>query len=343
MDRRQFLQVSSLFGLSTFLPNFVFAADQNENGPIFITIIQRGAMDGLALLAPVKDPEYLKIRPNIHFTSAELLEDHFALNPGAKDIMKLWKNKELAFIVQSGSPDGTRSHFDAQDYLETGTPGVKTTNEGFLNRALSQMPKANQSFQGLALQPAMPRILRGPFETLSFNSIKDYNLSGPFVESKSALQNFEAMYEQATDKALRESGINAFRSMRSLENSNNKQLNEWMKRFPKHTTGRRLAEIGWLIKSNVGLKIAVTDTGGWDTHVYQCSENGKFSDRMTELTESIDSLRENLEKDWGRIVLLTVTEFGRTAAENGTRVCDDGDGRKHKGWKSLRQMDKLKE
>ena len=108
--------------------------------------------------------------------------------------------------------------------------------------------------------------------------------------------------------------------------SNNKQLNEWMKRFPKHTTGRRLAEIGWLIKSNVGLKIAVTDTGGWDTHVYQGSENGKFSDRMTELTESIDSLRENLEKDWGRIVLLTVTEFGRTAAENGTRGTDHGHG-----------------
>ncbi len=336
MDRRLFLKSGSLLLSSTLVPRWVWAAADvqaasTKKDAIFVFIIQRGAMDGLSLLAPVGDPEYFKLRPNIAIKTLGTkehfgIESHFALHPGASALQPLWSDGSLSFVVQAGSPDSTRSHFDAQDFLESGAPGTKTVTDGFLSRALGNLPHAGP-LSAIALQPSMPKVLQGNALAISMNSLKDYSLRGSFEKPEHAMENFEAMYQSAASKVLRETGISAFHSMQSLQSKTaNKDFNEFLKLFPKNTTGRRLGEIAWMIKSGMGLQIAVTDIGGWDTHVYQGAGTGKLADRIRELSEGIAAFKTALGPEWSRVVLATTTEFGRTVAENGTQGTDHGHG-----------------
>ncbi|HEX7673968.1 MAG TPA: DUF1501 domain-containing protein [Bdellovibrio sp.] len=337
MDRRFFLKSGSLLLGSSLLPRWVWAAAQSSTEtlkgqePIFVFIVQRGAMDGLSLLAPVADPEYFKLRPNIaiktvgtkdHFA----IDSHFALHPAAAALQPIWKEGTLSFVVQSGSMDGTRSHFDAQDYLENGVPGSKTVTDGFLSRALPELSHPG-ALSAVAMQLFMPKVLQGNSLAISMNSLKDYSLKAPFENTEHAVGNFEAMYQSATNKVLRETGISAFHSMHDIQDSTaGKGFNEYLKQFPKSTTGRRLGEIAWMITTGMGVQIAVTDIGGWDTHVYQGSNEGRLADRIRELSEAMAAFKTVLGAHWSRVVMVTATEFGRTVAENGTQGTDHGHG-----------------
>ncbi len=327
--RRDFFKQLSLLGLGTMLkPKLLFAETPPTVGqktPVLVFIFLRGAQDSLSMLSPISEENYYKWRPNIAIkedrANALQIDNHFQLHPSMKPLYSLWNNKSLAFVTQFGSPDMTRSHFDAQDFFETGTPGEKNTSDGFLNRAIKQLHNKN-SMSGIALQSGMPRILKGNEPALSLTSIKD------FRPPKSALSTsmgggFEEMYQQATDKVFRGVGNETFGSINLIKEKTQKQKSA---EYPKSPLAGHLKDIASLIKADLGLSIAVTEMGGWDTHVNQGSTEGQLSKRLGELAEALESFTQDLEKQMDNVLVVACTEFGRTARENGNKGTDHGHG-----------------
>ena len=291
----------------------------------FVLIIQRGAMDGLSLLPAISDPHYLALRPNIGLKPGQgsdsplSVDGQFGLHPAMTALKPFWDEKTLAFIQQAGSPDSTRSHFDAQDFLESGTPGRKTTTDGFLNRALQALEPSSMrnALRGVAMQPSMPRALQGRTAALSMGALRDFNLNSG--------EGFESMYSQAADRIFRGAGQEAFESLRSvadLSKANNKDDEH----YPKTQIAKRLRDIASLIKANLGVQIAVTDIGGWDTHIYQGAAHGQLADRFKELSEALAAFARDLGPKFSDVCVACTTEFGRTVKENGTRGTDHGHG-----------------
>jgi uncharacterized protein (DUF1501 family) len=350
ISRRLFLRRSGLFAVSyglspLFLERSLRAASGAAsaavppNGRILVVIFQRGAMDGLSMVPPLGDPGYAAGRPSIALQTAGdrpavKLSDPFWLHPSLAPLKPLWDEGTLAFVHQVGSPDGTRSHFDAQDFMETGTPGDKNTDDGFLNRALvlNRLPSARgadsrdpEPLRAVALQPTMPRILQGRFPAISMNSIHDYNIKAGFT-GKTEVQGFEQMYAQAADQVFRGIGREIFDSLHTVEQTARENRGRPPGGYPKAPIGKRLQEIAELVRSRVGLQVAVTDMGGWDTHVGQGNHRGQLADRFRELASALAAFRSDLGGDFQQTCVLTVTEFGRTVKENGTHGTDHGHG-----------------
>lgn len=328
-SRREFFKQLSLVGMGSLLaPKLVFSQSTptfGKKSPVLVFVFLRGAQDGLSLLSPVGEENYYKWRPNIAIAEdknqALLIDNHFQIHPAMKALFPYWRNRQLALITQFGSPDMTRSHFDAQDYFESGTPGEKNTNDGFLNRAIGQIKNKNM-MTGIALQPSMPRILKGSIPTLSFASIKDFH--SPKSElSKSLGGGFEEMYQLATDKIFRGVGEEAFDSISLIKS---KIADKSKVEYPKTKLSDHLRDIASLIKSDLGLGIAVTEMGGWDTHVNQGNTKGQLANRFEELSEALSSFMEDLGENLNNTLIITCTEFGRTAKENGNKGTDHGHG-----------------
>ena len=334
MNRRAFIQRSAVVTASTLLPWFslrgVLAyaggapASAVGSKKTMVLIIQRGAMDGLALLPPLQDPHYQILRPNIGLKSGNgdesplRLDGNFGLHPAMSALKPFWADRTLAFVHQVGSHDSTRSHFDAQDFLETGTPGRKNTSEGFLNRALQLMgagPQKN-ALRGVAMQPSMPRVLQGKLATLSMGTLRDFNLKSG--------EGFESMYAQAADHLFQGAGKEAFDSLKSVGALSKNSADD--EHYPKTQIGKRLRDIATLIKSDLGVQIAVTDQGGWDTHVGQGNFKGQLADRFKELSEALAAFARDLGPRFSDVCVACATEFGRTVKENGTRGTDHGHG-----------------
>ena len=291
----------------------------------FVMIVLRGALDGLSLLPPIEDPLYLSLRPNIALKpnlgadSPLKIGEAFGLHPAASALKPLWQDKTLAFIHQVGSPENSRSHFDAQDFLETGTPGKKTTSDGFLNRALQglEAPFKSAALRGVAMQPSMPRVLQGRFSSLSMGSLREFNLKSG--------EGFESMYSQAADRMFKGAGLEAFESLRSVSDISLPKDND-DGGYPKTQIAKRLRDVAYLIKADLGVQIAVTDLGGWDTHIYQGNAHGQLSDRIKELSEALSAFVHDLGPRYSDVCVACATEFGRTVKENGTRGTDHGHG-----------------
>ena len=245
--------------------------------------------------------------------------------------MPRWSEGTLAFVHQCGSPDSTRSHFDAQDFLESGTPGNKNTQDGFLNRALrtnayAQGPGGGKP-RAIALQPSLPRVLSGSYPAISMNSLKDYGIHGP-IRSDAPIRGFEQMYEQAADRVFRGVAQEAFVGLKSFDSAReNLDARDFEKRgYPKTAIGKRLADIATLIGTGSEIQVAVTDMGGWDTHINQGNHKGQLADRFHELSEALAAFARDLGPRFGDVCVACVTEFGRTVKENGTRGTDHGHG-----------------
>ena len=336
ISRRLFLRQTGCAALALgFAPLFIERAIAEGTGTakrkVFVLIIQRGAMDGLSMLAPIAEPFYLSARSSIALSrSGESpvipIDSHFGMHPEMIALRPLWDEGSLAFLHQVGSPDSTRSHFDAQDFFETGTPGDKNTQDGFLNRAMNEMPGDHQNpLRAVAMQPSMPRILQGRYPAISMDSIRDFNLKTGGNQKE--FQNFSEMYQQAVDQVFRGVGKEVFDSLKTVDQV--RQANAGAGQdssYPKAPIGRRLHEIAALIKAGVGLEFAVTDIGGWDTHINQGNGKGQLADRLRELSESIAAFKKDLGPLYGDVCVMTVTEFGRTVKENGTRGTDHGHG-----------------
>jgi uncharacterized protein (DUF1501 family) len=345
MNRRFFLKSGSIalasVGLSLSAPGFlqrvVLANERNAltggKRKTLIAIFQRGAVDGLNVVVPFGESSYYDARPSIAIPkpaagnqdAAINLDGFFGLHPAMTALKPLWDSKRLAIVHASGSPDNTRSHFDAQDYMESATPGVKSTPDGWLNRYLqSNKDEQNSPFRAVSLTSQMPRVLQGRAEVLAMSNLSNFAIRGG--KSSAVVQGgFEAIYSRDKTEALAETGRETFAAVNYLKQVNPAQYKpENGAEYPRGAFGTSLLQIAQLIKAGVGLEIAFTDIGGWDTHVNQGNARGQLANRLQEFSGGLAALCQDLGERMDDVVVLTMSEFGRTVRENGNRGTDHG-------------------
>lgn len=315
MNRRVFLKSGAvaMFGVGAAPPWLARAASGSTRRKVLVTIFQRGAADGLNVVVPHGDRSYYDLRPNLAIPTADVLDldGFFGLHPSLTPMKKLWDAKSLAIVHASGSPDPTRSHFDAQDYMESGTPGRKSTADGWLNRTL-QSP-ARSPVRAVALSTTLPRALRGTNPAVAVAAIPQFRL-----RNDRASTAFERMY--GADKMLAASAKETFEAMRLLQSLPNSGPAGGVK-YPQNPLGRGLAQTAQIIKSDVGLEVAFADSGGWDTHV---NEIPQLRNLLTGLGNALVAFHDDLGDRMSDVIVVTMSEFGRTARENGNRGTDHG-------------------
>lgn len=347
LSRRGFIKGSALtmigVGLMGGIPAFVTQAAAGDKKirlykkrKTLVCIFQRGAMDGLMAVTPFTD-QYLKTaRPDLFIPAAKNkngaslidLDGRFGLHPSMKAFEPAFREKRLAIVHGIGSPNPTRSHFDAQDYMESGTPFNKGTSSGWLNRAVGLLGhEALTPFTAVSLTPAMPRSFYGDNPTLSISNLQDFaiRMRGNPAGANLAAQTFEELYDQTTAQLLKEAGKESFEAMKILQKAdikNYKPANNAV--YPKSALGSSLKQIAQLIKMDVGLEVAFTECNGWDTHFSQGTTNGTFARNAADLSNSIMAFWNDLEAWQDEVTLMTMTEFGRTVHQNGTGGTDHG-------------------
>lgn len=313
----------------SFLARTALAAERPRRPRQLIAIFQRGAVDGLSMIVPHGDADYYRARaslaverPGRSADAALDLDGHFGLNPRLGALRPFWEQGSLAVVHACGSPDATRSHFDAQDYMETATPGVKSTEDGWLNRYL-QLRDATRptSLQAVALAPQLPRALKGRATALAVRAVDRFGVGGGVAGA------FEAEYARAADQVLGGVGRDAFDAIDTLRRADPSSLRpEHGAQYPRSAFGQALRQIAQLCKADVGLEVAFAEAGGWDTHVNQGSTQGQLGTRLDDFGRSIAALATDLGDRLADTVILTMSEFGRAVAENGNRGTDHGHG-----------------
>ncbi|HEV7699365.1 MAG TPA: DUF1501 domain-containing protein [Pyrinomonadaceae bacterium] len=345
MDRRFFLKTSGIglasFGLMAAAPDFLhqFAAAQNAakgygKKKVLVTIFQRGAVDGLNVLVPYGESEYYNLRPTIAVAKpgqtdgAIKIDDTFGLHPSLKAFEPYFKSGQMAAVTAVGSPDNTRSHFDAQDYMESATPGNKGTSDGWLNRVMQNVAEKDASpFRAVSMTQQMPRALYGKSPSVAMTNMADFSIQGG-IFSKDLQGGFEAAWEQNAKQGLGDTGKETFEAVNFLKSANPAQYKaENGAVYPNTDFGRSMQQIAQLIKANVGLEVAFTDTGNgirWDTHTNEGNGRGQLAGFLTTFSNAIAAFAQDLGKRMDDVVVLTMSEFGRTARENGGRGTDHG-------------------
>ena len=343
MNRRFFLKSGSIalasIGMSLSAPSFlervVMGREAITGGrrKTLIAIFQRGAVDGLNMVVPFGESNYYAMRPSIaipkpasgNAESAIDLDGFFGLHPSMSSFKPLWDSKRLGIVHASGSPDNSRSHFDAQDYMESATPGVKSTGDGWLNRYLqNKKDPENSTFRAVAMTRNMPRVLMGPAPSVAMANLSDFTIRGGRA-SANLQSGFEAIYAQQTKDTLAGTGRETFEAVNFLKKANPAQYKpENGAVYPNNPFGNSLRQIAQLIKSDVGLEIAFTDMGQWDTHVNQGNSRGQLANLLQQFSSGIAALYQDLGQRMDDVVVLTMSEFGRTVKENGNRGTDHG-------------------
>jgi len=312
-------------------PNAAAASSVAARRRVLLCLFQRGAVDGLSMLVPHGDARYRTLRPRIAIPSADVvdLDGHFGLHPALADLLPLWKAGQLALVPACGSPQETRSHFDAQDFMESGTPGRKSTPDGWLNRCCQHdREHAATPFRSVAFGPQLPRILAGTAPALAIQDLQAFGLRARRQPAGDRITRaFAELYGAAATGIVAASAEEAFAAVRTLEQVNpDGYAPAHGASYPQGRLGRTLLQIAQLIKADVGLEIAFADCGGWDTHVAQGSSQGQLSNRLHELGVGLAAFGRDLGDRAGDVVVLTMSEFGRTLAENGSGGTDHGHG-----------------
>jgi uncharacterized protein (DUF1501 family) len=335
ITRRVFIRNSALAVVGTAaLPSFLAraawgaAASLGRNKRL-VVIFQRGAADGLNIVVPHAEPQYYALRPSINIPRNAVidLDGFFGLHPALSSFLPLWQQRHLAIIHAAGSPDATRSHFDAQDFMETGTPGLKATEDGWLNRSLHNLPLDGQAspFRAISLGPSLPRILSGTEPAVAMNNINDFALGGRNRNPSPAANAFEAMYDHSSDSILHGTGEETFDAVRMLQSANpGKYTPAPGAEYPKGRFGDSLRQLSQLIKANLGVQVAFADIGGWDHHVNEGAAEGQLANVLRDFSQSIAAFWIDLGDLAEDTVVVTLSEFGRTARENGNRGTDHG-------------------
>jgi uncharacterized protein (DUF1501 family) len=342
MERRAFVKSGALalvtMGLSpSFLRRTAFGMELHavQKGKVLICLFQRGAADALNIVVPHAEKAYYAMRPSIAIPQPSRstmggaidLDGFFGLHPALAPLKPLYDRGLLAPVHAVGSPSTTRSHFDAQDYMETGTPDVKGTTDGWLNRYLAvkgtcdECNLAKTPFRAVSLTPQTPRILEGPSATVAMNGLDEFSVRA----TGNSAERLEALYRTGSADLVHGTGAEMFDAVKMLRSANpQKYLPQNNAEYPRSQFGTRLLQIAQLIKANVGLEIAFADVGGWDTHVNQGSSTGQLAQRLDDFSRSIAALVADLGDKMDDVVILTMSEFGRMARENGNRGTDHG-------------------
>ena len=337
ISRRVFVRSGGLalfsLGLDPLFLARAVAAGRPPVGPsdrrVLVCLFQRGAVDGLNMIVPHGDPLYYRERPRIAIPAKDLidLDGHFGLHPSLAPLKSLWDNKSLAAIHAVGSPDSTRSHFDAQDYMESGTPGMKSTSDGWLNRyCRHDQEHADTAFRAVAFGPQLPRILAGTSPALAIDDLQAFGLRVPQEGARDKLTRaFEELYDGAATGLLASSSQEGFAAIQVLKRVDPAQYQPSNgAAYPPGRFGRSMLQIAQLIKAGVGLEIAFADLSGWDTHVNQGSSEGQLAVRLRELGLGLAAFAQDIGEGMRNVVVLTMSEFGRTIAENGNSGTDHG-------------------
>jgi uncharacterized protein (DUF1501 family) len=331
--RRIFLRNSALAVVGTaavpsFLTRAAFGAvDSGTRTKRLVVIFQRGAADGLNIVVPYAERQYYSLRPSINIPQKSVIDlnGFFGLHPSMSAFLPLWQQRHLAIVHAAGSPDATRSHFDAQDFMETGTPGVKATDDGWLNRSLHTLPEANSPFRAIALGPSLPRILSGAEPAVAMNNINDFAVGGKNPKASPAATAFEAMYDHSSDSVLHGTGTETFDAVKMLKAADpGKYQPAAGANYPKGRFGDSLRQLAQLIKANLGVQVAFADIGGWDHHVNEGAVEGQLANVLGDFSQSLAAFWTDLGDLGEDTVVVTMSEFGRTARENGNRGTDHG-------------------
>ena len=344
--RRGFIKSGglALFGISIGgIPTFLSEAVAGIKAPglfkrkkILVCIFQRGAMDGLMAVSPFTDQYLRTARPGLFMSAAKGgnkkplidLDGRFGLHPSMSAFEPVFRDKRMAIVHGIGSPNTTRSHFDAQDYMESGTPFKKGTASGWLNRAVGLLGhEAATPFQAVSLTSSLPRALYGDNPAVAISNLQDFNigLRGTRGGSANVAKSFEDLYDQTSSELLKETGKESFEAIKMLQKTdtkNYKPANGAL--YPPTALGNSLKQIAQLIKMDVGLEVAFAESGGWDTHFNQGTDTGIFSRNVNDLSNSMMAFWTDMGTLQDDVTVMTMTEFGRTVKQNGTGGTDHG-------------------
>jgi uncharacterized protein (DUF1501 family) len=342
LTRRVFLKSSGLalvsFGaLPRALVRAALAAEGAGRKKTLVVVFQRGALDGLNTVIPYGDAAYRRLRPTIAVPAprgggreaALDLGGRFGLHPALEPLLPLWKERSLAIVHAVGSPDGTRSHFDAQDFMESGTPGVKSTEDGWMNRHLSAHPEADATpFRGLALTPTLPRSLAGRAPAVAMADIRSFSLRPAPVRGGArgpSARGFEEMYAGAVHDVLHGTGRETFEAIDFLKKTDPARYAPAHGAvYPRGRYGDSLRQVAQLLKADAGVELAFTEIGGWDHHAAEGGVTGQLANRLREFGQALAAFHRDLGDRMHDVVVVSLTEFGRTVAENGNRGTDHG-------------------
>jgi uncharacterized protein (DUF1501 family) len=335
ITRRVFLRNGALAvvgtaAIPTFLTRAAFSSIATAAGnKRLVVIFQRGAADGLNIVIPHGEQAYYAMRPTINVPRNAVidLDGFFGLHPSMSAFQPLWNQGHLAIVHAAGSPDPSRSHFDAQDFMESGTPGIKATADGWLNRALHSLPSTGNksAFRAIGLGPSLPRILAGPEPAVAVNNINDFGVGGRSPNPSPVSNTFEAMYANSADTVLHGTGQETFEAVRMLKAADPAKYKPLAGAdYPKGRFGDSLKQLCQMIKANLGVQVAFADIGGWDHHVNEGSTQGQIANVLREFSQSLGAFWTDLGDLAEDTVVVTMSEFGRTARENGNRGTDHG-------------------
>jgi uncharacterized protein (DUF1501 family) len=382
-SRRIFLKSSALAGVvfgaaPRSLMRSVFAAEGARRGKTFVVVFQRGACDALNTVIPYADPAYRKARPSIAIpppkagdaSTAIDLDGHFGLHPALADLGPLYRNGSLGIVHAVGSPDTSRSHFDCQDFMESGTPGLKSTADGWMNRSAGVMPKTDSRFRSVALTQTLPRVLRGSSPAVALARIDDFHVredlaageggemmgpgrrrNGPGPrsgrpraeapsqgamdaenarkagDSRASASAFEKLYADAAKDMLGNAGRETFEAIEALKVADpSKYAPRLGVTYPRGRLGDSLKQMAQLIKADLGVELAFVDIGGWDHHTAEGGSTGQLANLLRQFGGSLSAFNADLGDRMNDVVVMTMTEFGRTVRENGNRGTDHGHG-----------------
>jgi uncharacterized protein (DUF1501 family) len=335
-NRRLFLRngalaIAGTAAIPSFLVRAVLAETATKPNQKLVVVFQRGAADGLNVVVPYREPNYYAMRPTIAIPANQVvdLDGFFGLHPSMAAFKPLYDQGHLAIVHAAGSPDMTRSHFDAQDFMESGTPGIKSTEDGWLNRALQAEDLRHQqehtAFRALALGSEVPRTLAGKIPAIALSNVNNFTVGGRGPAPSPAAQALQAMYGESGDQILHAAGDETFDAVKMLRAANPAQYKPAAGvEYPNTQFGNNMKQIAQLLKANLGVEAAFTDVGGWDTHQYQGGVNGQLADRLKDFSTSLAAFWQDLGDGAEQVTVVTMSEFGRTARQNGTGGTDHG-------------------
>jgi uncharacterized protein (DUF1501 family) len=326
LNRRFFLRASAvaMAGVGVAPSWLVRAAAAGGNRrKILVAIFQRGAADGLNVVVPFFEQLYYELRPTIAVPApgknngAIDLDGRFGLHPSLQSLKPFWDSGQLAIVEATGSPDPTRSHFDAQDFMESGTPG-KMSEDGWLNRALAPAGPDSSPVRAIAIGAQLPRTLRGSRPAVAVNNLEQFQ-----VRNQNAATILERMYATTADAKLMASGKETFEAVRMIEAISRAPYTPANGAQYQGEFGRALQQVARLIKADVGVEAAFADIGGWDHHF---NEAPQLANLLQQFGASLAAFARDMGDRMEDIVLVTMSEFGRTVKEDGNNGTDHGHG-----------------
>jgi uncharacterized protein (DUF1501 family) len=333
MRRRDFLKAGAVFSLSLLSPElagWAYSGNKQLEGKKLIVVFLRGAVDGLNVVAPYGDKNYYQARPTIAIAQPGQkdglldLDSYWGMAPALAPLMPYWQDKSLAFVQACGSPEATRSHFDAQDYMESGRPGVKVSGSGWLNRVLTELPDTKSPLRGINVGSTLPRILQGPVDIASYapqTAGKKSAIDAPMVASA-----FSKMYANRTD-ALGKAYAEGIKANEMLGEKLKSEMVAADKGAPSAKSFKGFGhQLGKIFVDDPQIQVAFVALGGFDTHINQGAGKGQLANHLTGLGTGLADLIEALGSDYKNTIIMVMSEFGRTVKENGNGGTDHGHG-----------------